>query len=178
MDWLNGPPAWRDDGTRLAVTTAANTDFWRVTRYGFTRDNGHFRRADAPDDFAAEATFGGDHRTLYDQAGLMVRLEERHWVKAGVEFVDGLRLLGCVVTREFSDWLLVPGHDVPEVVRLRLRRESTALHVEWRPGAENGADHKPLRLAHFPEGRATVGPMCCSPERGGFEAWFEGFRVA
>ena len=177
MDWFNEPPAWRDDGTRLAVTTAANTDFWRVTHYGFMRDSGHFRRAEAPGDVTAEATFGGDYRTLYDQAGLMVRLDERHWVKAGVEFVDGRRLLSCVVTREFSDWSLLPGHDAPEAVGLRLRREGTAPHVEWRPGVGSGTDYEPLRLAHFPEGRASVGPMCCSPERGGFEAWFEGFRL-
>lgn len=181
MEWLNEPPEWRDDGARLVVRTGANTDFWRETHYGFVRDSGHLRHAAAPGDFTAEATFGGAYGTLYDQAGLMVRLDERNWVKAGVEFVDGRRLLSCVVTRGFSDWSLVAGQDAPEAVRLRLRREGTALHVEWRPGAGNGTDartYAPLRLAYFPAGPAAVGPMCCSPERGGFEAWFEDFRVS
>lgn len=180
MDWLNEPPAWRDDGARLTVATGANTDFWRETHYGFVRDSGHLRHVAAPGDFTAEATFGGAYGTLYDQAGLMVRLDERNWVKAGVEFVDGRRLLSCVVTRDFSDWSLAAGQEAPEAVRLRLRRAGTALHVEWRPagnGAHGADGHEPLRLAHFPKGPARVGPMCCSPERGGFEAWFQDVRI-
>ena len=69
--------------------------------------------------------------------------------------------------------------EAPEAVRLRLRREGTALHVEWRPATGGGKDagYNPLRLAYLPEGPAAVGPMCCSPERDGFEAWFEEFHL-
>ena len=181
MHWLNEPPSWHDDGARLVVSTGAATDFWRETHYGFIRDSGHLRHdAAAPGDFTAEAAFGGAYTTLYDQAGLMVRLDDRTWVKAGVEFVDGRRLLSCVVTRGFSDWSLAAGHEAPEAVRLRLRREGTALHVEWRPAAAAGdaIPFAPLRLAYLPEGPAAVGPMCCSPERAGFEAWFADLRIA
>ena len=37
------PPARSDtSGDTLTVFTAPSTDFWRVTHYGFIRDNGHF----------------------------------------------------------------------------------------------------------------------------------------
>ena len=59
------------------------TDFWRETHYGFIRDDGHFRDVAAEGDFTADVAFRGDYRELYDQAGLMLRLDERNWIKAG-----------------------------------------------------------------------------------------------
>jgi regulation of enolase protein 1 (concanavalin A-like superfamily) len=121
--------------------------------------------------------FRGDYRELYDQAGLMLRVSELHWIKAGIEFVGGRRTLSVVVTRERSDWSTVQAFEAPDPVRLRLSRHGTAVRVEWSPaGAERYAM---LRLAYLPTGEAPslVGPMCCSPERAGFEARFKDFRV-
>jgi regulation of enolase protein 1 (concanavalin A-like superfamily) len=177
MEWLNEPPEWREEEGALIVTTGARTDFWRETHYGFLRDDGHLRFARVSGDFTAEATVSGDYRELYDQAGLMLRVGERDWIKAGVELVGGRRSLSVVVTRERSDWSTVPAFEAPDPVRLRLSRHGTAVRVEWSPaGAERYAM---LRLAYLPTGAAPslVGPMCCSPERAGFVARFWDFRV-
>ena len=40
----------------------------------------------------------------FDQAGLVVRYGPEHWVKTGIEYVDGTPKLSCVVTNKFSDW--------------------------------------------------------------------------
>eukprot|EP00939_MAST-03C_sp_MAST-3C-sp1_P002699 g2699.t1 len=41
----------------------------------------------------------------FDQAGIMVRVDDDCWVKAGVEYTDGMPRLSCVVTNEgYSDW--------------------------------------------------------------------------
>ncbi|MCC9174886.1 DUF1349 domain-containing protein [Arthrobacter sp. zg-Y179] len=42
MSWLNEPTSWKADGDSLTLETAASTDFWRKTHYGFIRDTGHF----------------------------------------------------------------------------------------------------------------------------------------
>lgn len=42
-------------------------------------------------DFTAELRNRGECRARCDQAGTMVRIDERHWVKAGIEFTDGSR---------------------------------------------------------------------------------------
>jgi regulation of enolase protein 1 (concanavalin A-like superfamily) len=42
QEWLNEPPVWRAGDGRLHVVTGPKSDFWRVTHYGFVRDNGHF----------------------------------------------------------------------------------------------------------------------------------------
>ena len=40
----------------------------------------------------------------FDQAGLIVYVDEDHWLKAGIEVVDGIPRLSCVVTNNYSDW--------------------------------------------------------------------------
>jgi regulation of enolase protein 1 (concanavalin A-like superfamily) len=173
MDWLNKPPRWREEAGTLTVQTGGKTDFWRTTHYGFVRDSGHLRFERVSGDFTALVTVTGDYRALYDQAGLMLRIDQEYWLKTGVEFVKGRRMLSAVVTREFSDWSTVPAFEAPDPLRLRLTRHGTAVRVEW------AADHgfAMLRLAYLPAGETLVGPMCCSPERAGLEVRFSDFRV-
>ena len=176
MDWLNPPPAWAEEDGVLTVVTGEKTDFWRKTHYGFIRDDGHARLAPAEGDFSATVDFRGDYETLYDQAGLMLRLDAGNWIKAGVEYVAGRRMLSVVVTRDVSDWSTMPAPVETPWLRLRLTRIGTAVHVHWAPG--EGADaFRMLRLAFFPEGPVGVGPMCCSPQRAGFHAAFRDFRL-
>lgn len=176
MFWLNEPPAWREEDGVLSVTTGDRTDFWRETHYGFIRDDGHLRYGTATGDFTAEVEFAGDYRHLYDQAGLMLRLDERSWLKAGIEFVGG-PMLSVVVTRDTSDWSTMPLASGSDWLRLRLSRHGSAVRVEWKPaGSEDG--FRMLRLAWLPAvDPVMVGPMCCSPERAGFEARFRDFYV-
>ncbi len=51
---LNEPAHWRLDDGDLHVVTDRNTDFWRETHYGFTRDSGHFFGRDVAGDFTAQ----------------------------------------------------------------------------------------------------------------------------
>ena len=175
MDWLNEPPRWRREGGVLHVATGERTDFWRETHYGFIRDDGHLAFERREGDLTAEVAVSGGYAELYDQAGLMLRLDERTWIKAGVEFVGGRRLLSCVVTREVSDWSILSAFEAPDPVRVRLTRQGSAVRVEWAP---QGGAFEIMRLAYFPPSDPVlVGPMCCSPERAGFEARFEDFRA-
>jgi regulation of enolase protein 1 (concanavalin A-like superfamily) len=176
MDWLNPPPEWGEERGVLTVMTGDRTDFWRKTHYGFVRDDGHFRHVAAPADFSAAVTFRGDYHALYDQAGIMLRLDERNWIKAGIEFVARRRMLSAVVTRDWSDWSTMPCPVDAEWLRLRLTRIGTAVHVHWAADAVPSG-FRMLRLAHFPAGPVQVGPMCCSPERAGFRCAFRDFEI-
>lgn len=169
--WLNEPPRWEESDAGLVVVTGEKTDFWRETHYGFIRDDGHFRYRDMSGDFSATLAFQGKYEALYDQAGLMLRLDERNWIKAGIEFVDGQQFLSAVVTRDFSDWSTTPLPGNPEWVCIRCTREDSAVKVEW---SESSTEFRMLRLAYLPaRGPILVGPMCCSPSRAGFEARFQ-----
>lgn len=175
MEWLNPPPNWRHDSGRLKLSTGDRTDFWRHTHYGFVRDNGHFYFEDRTGDFTAEAAVRGDYRVLYDQAGLMLRLDAENWIKAGIEMTGGVAHMSVVVTRGYSDWSLIALGTAPESIRLRLTRIGVAVHISYQlPGAR----WQPARLAYFPASdSASIGLMACSPERAGFQAEFEDFSL-
>jgi regulation of enolase protein 1 (concanavalin A-like superfamily) len=177
MIWLNEPPSWREQDGLLFVATGEKTDFWRETHYGFIRDNGHLRYRTVEGDFTAELSFSGAYRELYDQAGLMLRIDERNWLKAGIEYVGGQQMLSVVVTREFSDWSTSPGPGGVEWLRLRLSRHGSAVRVEWAlPGPS--PRYTLMRLAYLPGAKSVaIGPMCCSPQRAGFEARFGDLEV-
>ena len=53
-------------------------------------DSGHAFLKPVSGDFTASTTVTGAYETLYDQAGLMLRIDATHWVKTGIEFTDGL----------------------------------------------------------------------------------------
>src|ERR1044072_7755776 len=86
--WFNEPTRWQRDGATLSLTTDPDTDFWRTTHYGFVRDTGHVLGTVA-DEFTLTATFRGEYRDQYDQAGIAVRVDERNWIKYGIELVAG-----------------------------------------------------------------------------------------
>jgi len=179
MRWLNEPPGWAIEAGRLTVTTGPETDFWRETFYGFVRDDGHFRYREVRGDFTAQVTLSGDFATLYDQCGLMVRGDSRTWLKTGVEFTDGLPHPSAVLTREHSDWSVIPLPRLPgpeQTLTLRVTRLGAALLVQYlRPDT----GWQLLRLGHLPLGETgQVGVMCCSPQRGGFTARFTDFLVS
>jgi uncharacterized protein len=175
MTWLNPPAASQITDSTLTVTTADRTDFWRETFYGFTRHSGHFLHTPVTGDFTAEVTVQGDYETLYDQAGLMLRLFDTHWIKAGIEHTDGAPVFSTVVTNGKSDWATMPLPFDATTIRLRLTRHAEAIRVQ----VQHPQGHWIMaRLAYLPpESLAQIGIMACSPERAGFTARFSGLKI-
>ncbi len=175
MTWLNEPPEWSAEGRVLQVTTGDRTDFWRSTFYGFIRDDGHLMYQPTPGDFTASVTLTARYEELYDQCGLMVRVDDRHWLKTGVEYTDGAEHMSTVVTRDFSDWSITAPPVEQGDLRLRVTRHGEALRSEYSKG--DGGWHL-LRLAYLdmPE-TVAVGVMCCSPQRAGLHVGFRDFTI-
>ncbi len=174
--WLNPPPRWSGDARRLEFETGERTDFWRETFYGFVRDTGHAFLTMIEGDFSIEARFTGDYTTLYDQAGLMLRADAGTWIKAGIEYTDGLMHFSVVVTGPRSDWSVIPLPDAgtDTTISARLTRHGAAARVQYAVGE---GPWRMARLAPFPAGPARTGVTACSPERAGFRARFEGITV-
>ena len=169
--WLNEPSKWASSDSKLTLSTADRTDFWQETFYGFRRDNGHAYLRPVEGDFTIEATVVGKYSELYDQAGLMLRIDERTWIKTGIEFTDRMMHLSVVATHNISDWSVVP---LPEAtpadeVRVRLSRHGDAVRIQYSIARQ---PWQLARLAPFPAAAAQAGVMACSPERAGFEAEF------
>ena len=146
--WLNPPDDWSGDAARLQLRTNASTDFWRETFYGFIRDNAH-AFSPVSGDFSASAKVHGDYEALYDQAGLFLRIDETHWIKAGIEFTDGLMHFSVVVTRDVSDWSVIPLPNAKptDEVSVRLTRHGDAVRVQF---SIQGSPWQLARLCPFP----------------------------
>ncbi|WP_081162915.1 DUF1349 domain-containing protein [Ensifer aridi] len=174
--WLNEPASWEGDERALSLKTDHYTDFWRETFYGFVRDSGHAYLRAVSGDFTASATIIGAYEQLYDQAGLMLKLDERNWIKCGIEYTDGLMHFSVVVTRGVSDWSVIPLHRraPSDPLEVRLTRHGDAVRVQFRFGDERW---QMARLCPFDAADAEVGVMACSPERAGFEAKFRDISI-
>lgn len=173
--WLNEPARWSVAADRLSLVTGRGTDFWRETHYGFTRDSGHFFGLETEGGFTATLRVRAQYETLYDQAGIMVRLGPETWLKAGFEVSDGEALLSSVLTLGRSDWSCGPFRGDPRDAWIRLTVDRGVLRLQ---SSTDGA-HWPLaRLCPFPLAeRYRVGPMCCTPERAGLDVLFSDFTV-
>ncbi|HEY0451474.1 DUF1349 domain-containing protein [Actinophytocola sp.] len=173
--WLNEPTTWTAEGDTLVITTDPDTDFWRTTHYGFVRDTGHILGTDVDGDWELTATFEGDYREQYDQAGIAIRVDERNWIKSGIELVDGRQQISAVVTREFSDWSVVPV-DSPRAVTIKAERTGDTVTISY--GLDGAEPATMLRLAYLPPDRtATAGVMAASPTGKGFAATFTGIDL-
>ena len=133
--------------TKLYLAPPAKRDFWRKTYYEplLVKDDAPFlfQAIDVTDSpptpggggksqgtslppFTIETSFTiHNSKSQFDQAGVMVRIDHEHWIKAGIEMVDNVPRLSCVVTNGFSDWSTQvwdkqqPGKLMPEI-RIRV----------------------------------------------------------
>lgn len=173
--WLNPPQTSIADDAGLHVVTDAGSDFWQETFYGFKRDSGHFYGFRTGGDFTAQLRVQGQFEALYDQAGIMVRVDETCWMKAGIELSDGRAMLSSVVTIGQSDWATNPYEGNPEDFWIRATVKAGVLRLQV---SNDGVTWALMRLCPFPVSeRYTVGPMTCSPERGGLKVSFSGWRL-
>jgi uncharacterized protein len=182
LNWFNEPDGWATGAAGLAFATAAGTDFWQGTHYGFRVDNGHALLTEIAGDFVLEVEVAGEPRHQYDQAGLMVRLSAADWLKASVEFEPGEpSRLGCVVTNHgWSDWSTQDvDADMGRHVVLRVTRRGADYTVEaaLRPHGH----WSQIRLARLQNDRdggvVDAGLYACSPKEAGFTATFRHLRL-
>lgn len=177
--WLNPPRRWTPSEDRVEVTTDADTDFWVTTHYGFVRDTGHALLHPVPSTFVLRATFDGDYRERYDQAGLLLRLDHENWIRAGIEYVDGRQQLSAVVTRDVSDWNMIPLDRITDStgpVTVEISRTGDHVTICYLAGDDPSSTL--LRLAWFPpDVPARAGIMCASPEGRGFATRFTDVRL-
>jgi uncharacterized protein len=171
MSWLNPPAAEHYSEGVLTVRSKGKTDFWRKTFYGYVTDNGHFMYVPMLGEFTLQARVNGDYSALYDQAGLMVRLDEKHWMKCGSELVEGKRWASVVFTHDYSDWSTMEDLSQTGAVWWRVVRIKDSIEVQC---SKDGEKFTTIRQGYFPaDVKVMAGVMCAAPEGAGFDAKFD-----
>lgn len=102
--WVNEPVRTEIDALgRLRWETRPVSDFWRHTGGVVGADYGDALLVGCEGDFKVTMQLQCEFLSPFDQCGLMVRVDERNWLKAGIE-LDGSPWFSVVETREHSDW--------------------------------------------------------------------------
>jgi regulation of enolase protein 1 (concanavalin A-like superfamily) len=175
MEWLNEPASWQRTGDVLTVSVDPGTDFWRETGYGYIRDSGHVYGEVLAGDLDVSVRLRCTLGVQYDQAGVMLRADERTWLKTGVEFFEGRARLSTVLTLGRSSWMVTDLPEGTDDIVLRVSRRGDA--VEVRYVIEDGPAEL-AALVFLPPGREVLaGVMAAAPEGPGFRVTFHDLRI-
>lgn len=175
MQWFNEPAKWEIKNNTLSMEVTPNSDYWRISHYGFTVDDAPFYYSTYGGEFEVKVKITGDYKVRFDQMGLMLRIDHENYIKAGVEFVDGKYNLSTVVTHKTSDWSVITLEDTPAFVWIKAVRRLDAVEVFYSFDDKN---YTMMRNAYLQDNTPVmVGLMAACPDGNGFSAKFENFTV-
>jgi regulation of enolase protein 1 (concanavalin A-like superfamily) len=175
MQWFNEPANWEIKNKILTMSVTPKSDYWRISHYGFTVDDAPFYYATYGGEFEAKVKLTGVYKERFDQMGLMIRIDEKKYIKTGVEFVDGKFNISTVVTNEKSDWSVTALDKTPAFIWIKVVRRLDAVEIFYSYDDKNYflTRNAPLQ-DNVP---VMIGLMAASPDGNGFEAKFEDFSV-
>jgi hypothetical protein len=166
--WLNAPDKYQT-GNGLEMWTMPQTDFWQRTHYGFRNDNGHCLLQEVSGDFSLTTQVEFRPTMLYDQCGLIIRLDENNWIKASTEYInEESSKLGSVVTNlGYSDWATQDIASSVNQLWYRISRRGQNFLLE---ASRDGTIWQQLRICHLHEatGNIAAGLYACSPLENSF----------
>lgn len=176
MNWFNEPEKWEiKDKNTFSLFVPGKTDYWRISHYGFTVDDAPFYYATYGGEFEVKVKITGNYVTTFDQMGLMLRINEEEWIKAGVEFVNGKQNVSAVVTHKTSDWSVVELEKAPASIWMKAVRKLDAVEIFY---SFDDKKYTMLRTCYFKDNTPVmVGLVAACPDGKGFNATFENFKV-
>lgn len=175
MQWFNEPAKWKIEDNKLKMEVTPKSDYWRSTGYGFIVDDGPFYYTIRGGEFEVFVKIAGNFITRYDHMGLMLRIDEKHWIKTGIEYVDGVYNFSTVSTNDFSSWNVVALQGKPDFIWVKAIRKKDSVEIYY---SLDGKNYTLSNMTYFPDQKpAMVGMMAASPDGDGFNAVFENFKI-
>lgn len=175
MQWYNEPASWKINNKTLTMFVTPQTDYWRISHYGFTVDDAPFYYTTYGGEFEVKVKLTGDYKARFDQMGLMIRTDHQNYIKSGVEFVDGKLNVSTVVTHTNSDWSVTQLEKVPPFIWIKAIRRLDAIEFYY---SFDDVNYTLTRNAPLTDNHPVmVGLMAASPDGQGFDAKFESFTV-
>lgn len=192
--WINPPQEFTVGPSEVTLQTEPGTDFWQRTFYGFRNNNAPALVFDRSDNFTFSVRIECEYTTLFDQAGIVVWIDENNWIKASLEYEnEEFSRLGAVVTNSgYSDWSTRNSPAVPRI-EFRVSRRGPDFLIEARTDTQ----WEQLRIAHLgalgettsqtgstPSAELPAGPSvgvgiyACSPGDSHFEATFKQWELS
>ena len=175
MQWFNEPTKWEIKNNSLTMNVTPQSDYWRVSHYGFTVDDAPFLYTMRGGEFEVKVKVTGDYTARFDQDGLMLRMDHENYMKEGIEFVDGKYNLSTVVTHHTSDWSIIALDRPVPFVWIKAVRRLDAIEVFY---SFEDVTYTLMRNAWMPDNHPImVGVMAACPDGNGFKARFDNFSI-
>ena len=175
MQWFNEPEKWEIKNESLIMDVTPHSDYWRISHYGFTVDDGPFYYTTRGGEFEAKVKISGEYVARFDQAGLMLRIDHENWLKAGIEYVDGKYNLSAVVTHKTSDWSVITLDKPVEFIWIKVVRRLDAVEIFY---SYDDNTYTMMRNCWMQDNiPMMVGPVAACPDGNGFKAKFEHFEI-
>ena len=175
MQWFNEPENWEIKDNLLSIYVTPQTDYWRISHYGFTVDDAPFLYTLRGGEFEVKVKISADYKERFDQAGLMLRIDHENYIKTGIEFVDGKYNLSAVVTHHTSDWSVIPLDKPVPYVWIKAVRRLDAVEIFY---SFDDKEYTMMRNAWLQDNHPVmVGVMGACPDGQGFTAKFENFSI-
>lgn len=175
MQWFNEPECWKIENGTLVMDVTPQSDYWRISHYGFTVDDAPFLYTVRGGEFEVKVKISGEYKVRFDQAGLMLRIDKENYIKTGIEYVDGKYNLSAVVTHKTSDWSVIELEKPVEYVWIKAVRRLDAVEIFY---SFDDKKYTMMRNCWLQDNTPVmVGMMAACPDGSGFKAKFEGFRI-
>ncbi len=175
MQWFNEPEGWSIEKDVLTMDVTPQSDYWRISHYGFTVDDAPFLYTVRGGEFEVKVKISGDYKVRFDQAGLMIRIDKENYIKTGIEFVDGKYNLSTVVTHKTSDWSVIELDKPVEFVWIKAVRRLDAVEIFY---SFDDKEYTMMRNCWLQDNTPVmVGMMAACPDGNGFKAKFENFKI-
>lgn len=175
MQWFNEPESWKTENGILTMEVTPQSDYWRISHYGFTVDDAPFLYTLRGGEFEVKVKISGEYKTRFDQAGLMLRVDKENYIKTGIEFVDGKYNLSTVVTHKTSDWSVIELDEPVDFIWIKAVRRLDAVEIFY---SFDDKEYTMMRNCWLQDNTPVmVGMMAASPDGDGFKATFEHFRI-
>ncbi len=187
--WHNPPKGFKTGLDKVNIRTDPHTDFWQRSYYGFRNANAPAYLFETTENFTFSCRCSFDYTTRFDQAGIIIFLDDENWFKASIEYEDRVvNRLGSVCTNfGYSDWATT---DISPIQKVwyRLSRRGPDFLVE---SSEDGQHYTQMRIFHLHQlgdtslemaaanppndtlNSVKFGVYACSPGESSFDADFD-----
>ena len=175
MQWFNEPENWSVKNDVLTMDVTPQSDYWRISHYGFTVDDAPFLYTLRGGEFEVKVKISGEYKVRFDQAGLMLRIDEENYIKTGIEYVDGKYNLSAVVTHKTSDWSVITLDKPVDYIWIKAVRRLDAVEMFY---SFDDKEYVMMRNCWLQDNTPVmVGMMAACPDGNGFKAKFEHFQI-
>ncbi|MBQ8677987.1 MAG: DUF1349 domain-containing protein [Alphaproteobacteria bacterium] len=174
FDWQNEPQNVSFTESGLQITAAPYTDFWQNIDNHFSKDDGHFFRCRTEGNFIIKARWFFESIRDSAQCGLMLRFDERNWLKSGLLSPNIYRpQIGVIAANHGScDWSIVNLPDDTHTLWLKVKKCASDFVSYY---SLDGQTYQVIRMTHLPfiSSSINAGAYVCSPKDTPFECILE-----